>query len=69
MITVSTAWSSRNGRYWRVLTRLSHEARLCGIDSLIWSSAFGSQLSYSTHCMLNCSSSRAILTTPSGRKL
>ena len=68
-MAVSTACSSSTGRYWRVLTRLSHEASRCGIDSLIWRSARGSQVSYSIHCMLKRSSKRPISTTPAGRKL
>ena len=51
MIATSTAWRSRKGRYWRSVTRLSHEARRVDVDCLICSSASGSQLSYSSHCM------------------
>ncbi len=69
MIATSTACSSRNGRNWRVVTRLSSEASRVEVDCLICSSACGSQLSYSSHCMSNGSSSFAMRSTPSVRKL
>ena len=69
MMATSTACFSRNGRYCRSATRLSHEASRVEVDCLICSSASGSQLSYSTHCMSYFSSSLAMRSTPSVRKL
>src|SRR2546427_10368514 len=69
MIATSTACFSKKGRYCRTDTRLSHEARRVEGDCLICSSAPGSQLSYSIHCLSYFSSSLAMRRTASVREL
>ena len=68
-IATSIACSSKNGRYWRVVIRLSPEQIRVVVDSLIWSRAWGSQVSYSSHWSSNGSTALAIRSAPSVRKL